>query len=176
MTTPPQQPPDRLVVGIVPGVTLTKWATIWRDRFPAVRLEVVEVSEAEQRRALEQGRADLCLVRLPLLTDGLHLIPLYQEVPVAWVSREHPLAAYDEVGTPDLAGEDVLTDATPDAINLVALEVAVLRVPMSIARSHSRRDLVYRPVTDAEPTTVGLAWRVDNPHPSIDEFIGVVRG
>ena len=31
-------------------------------------------------------------------------------------------------------------------------------------------------VTDAEGTTIGLAWRINDPHPLIDEFIGVVRG
>jgi hypothetical protein len=49
-------------------------------------------------------------------------------------------------------------------------------VPQSVARSHSRRDLVYRPVTDAEPTTIALAWLVDNPNELIEEFIGIVRG
>jgi len=165
-----------LRIGFVPGVTLTKWSTIWRERFPAVPLEVVEVTQSGQREALDGGGVDLCFVRFPLDTDRLHLIRLYEEVPVVWVSKEHPLAAFDEVTTADLADEDVLGEATPGSIDLVAQEAAVLRVPMSIARSHSRRDLVYRPVTDAEPTAVGLAWLVDNPHPLIDEFIGVVRG
>lgn len=52
----------------------------------------------------------------------------------------------------------------------------MLRVPMSIARTHSRRDLVYRPVTDAPSTTVGLAWLKENDSPSIGEFVGIVRG
>jgi hypothetical protein len=36
--------------------------------------------------------------------------------------------------------------------------------------------MVYRPITDAPPSSVGLAWRQDNEHPSVEEFIGVVRG
>ena len=73
-------------------------------------------------------------------------------------------------------GVEVLTEADASGINQVALEIAVLRVPMSVARTGSRRDLTDRPVTDAEGTTIGLAWRIDDPHPQIDEFIGVVRG
>ena len=175
MTTPPDADP-RLRVGFVPGVTLTKWTTIWRERYRSVPLEVVEVAQDDQRRALDDGEVDLCFVRLPIDTDGLHLIPLYEEAPVVWVSKEHPIAAYDEVGLADLGDENVLTLADPSSINQVALEVAVLLVPMSIARSHSRRDLTYRPVSDGTPTTIGLAWPAEHPHPLTDEFIGVVRG
>lgn len=169
-------PPTLLRIGAVPGVTLTKWTTIWRQRFPAVRLDVIDVVEPDQRRVLDDADVDMCFVRLPIDTEGLHLIRLYEEVPVAWLAKEHPLAALDELTTADLAGEQVLEHADAAAIDLVATEVAVLRVPMSIARTHSRRDLVYRPVTDAPSTTVGLAWLVENDHPSIQEFIGVVRG
>lgn len=176
MTTPPEPDPARLRVGFVPGVTLTKWRTAWRERLPQVPLEVTEVAVADQRRVLDAGAVDLCFVRLPVDAAGLHLIRLYEEVPVVWVSRDHPLADFDEVTDADLAGEHVLTTADPGGIDLVARAEAVLRVPMSIARTFSRRDLVYRPVTDAEPTTVGLAWRADHPHPLTDEFVGIVRG
>lgn len=174
MTTPPAT--DGLRVGFVPGVTLTKWTTIWAERFRRTPLRTVEIAEADQRTALDRGLVDLCFVRLPIDTAGLHVIPLYEEQPVVWVAKEHPIAAYDEATLSDLADETVLTEADADSINRVALEVAVLRVPMSVARTHSRRDLTYRPVTDASGTTIGLAWRAGDPHPLTDEFIGVVRG
>ena len=101
--------------------------------------------------------------------------PLYDEMTVAWVSKDHPVAAYDEVTLADLADETLLTDLDAVAIDRVNAG-AVLLVPMSVARSASRRDLVHRPVTDAEPTSISLAWRTDNEHPLIDEFIGIVRG
>lgn len=176
MTNPAPPGPAVLRIGAVPGVTLTKWTTIWRQRFPAVRLEVVDVAEADQRRAVDDAEVDMCFVRLPIDTEGLHLIRLYDEVPVVWLAKDHPLAALDELSIADLAGERVLERADAAAIDLVAAAAAVLRVPMSIARTHSRRDLVYRPVTDAPATTVGLAWLVANDHPGIQEFIGVVRG
>ena len=64
----------------------------------------------------------------------------------------------------------------PHAVDLVAGGAGVLLVPQSIARSHSRRDLVYRPITDGTPTQVGLAWLVGPPSELVDDFIGVVRG
>ena len=165
-----------LRVGKVPGVTVTKWRGIWAERFPRVRLEVIDVDEQDQRRVLTDGQVELCFVRLPIDDDGLHLIRLYDELPVAWVSKDHLAAAADEVSLADLADETVLSVVTPHTIDLVSIGEAVLHVPQSIARAESRRDFIYRPITDAPPTTVGLAWLVDNPHELIEEFIGIVRG
>lgn len=168
--------PDGLRVGFVPGVTLTRWRTTWRERLPRVRLEVVEVAQDDQGDAVASGAVDLCFVRLPLDTAGLHAIRLWEELPVAWVARDHPVALFDTVTTADLAGETVLTRVDDAALEAVASGDAVLRVPQSVAREHSRRDLAHRVVSDAEPTTIALVWRVDNDHPLIQEFVGIVRG
>jgi DNA-binding transcriptional LysR family regulator len=157
-------------------VTLTKWTTIWRQRFPGVRLEVTDVAEPDQRRVLDDAEVDMCFVRLPVEADDLHLIRLYEEVPVAWLAKDHPLADLEELSATDLADERVEERVDAATIDLVAAGEAVLRVPLSVARSHGRRDLVHRPVIDAPSTTVGLAWLVEADHPSIQEFIGVVRG
>jgi len=176
MSTPSASERPSLRVGKVPGVTVTKWRGIWAERFPRVRLEVIDVDEQDQRRVLTDGQVELCFVRLPIDDDGLHLIRLYDELPVAWVSKDHLVAAADEVSLADLADETVLSVVTPHTIDLVSIGEAVLHVPQSIARAESRRDFIYRPITDAPPTTVGLAWLVDNPHELIEEFIGIVRG
>ena len=165
-----------LRVGFVPGVTLTKWRRIWGERFPRQPLEVSEVAEAEQRRVLVEGAVDLCFIRLPIERTGLHAIPLYEEVPVVVVPKDHPLAAFDDVELAQLADLLAVDPQAHDPFDLVAYGQGVLRVPHSIARSGSRRDLVYRPIIDAEPTTVALAWRIDNATELIEEFIGVVRG
>ena len=172
----PDQPDARLRVGFVPGVTLTKWRRIWAERFRRTPLDVVEVAEPDQRRVLDADEVDLCFARLPLDIEGLHRIRLYDEVPVVVAPKDHPLAAFDEVALADLTGEPVVDAGLADAFDRVAWGSGVLLVPHSIARSHSRRDLVYRPVSDAEPTTIVLAWLEDNPDELIQEFIGVVRG
>ena len=166
-----------LRVGFVPGVTLTKWRRIWGDRLRKVPLDVVEVTQTEPRAALVAGDVDMCFVRLPIDTDGVHTIRLYDEVPVVVAHKDHPLAAFDEVSLADLAGETLVSDdEAATGIDRVAWGAGILLVPQSVARSHSRRDLIYRPLTDAEPTTIALAWLVDNPHELIEEFIGIVRG
>lgn len=167
-----------LRVGFVPGVTLTKWRRVWSERFPRLPLDVVEVPVPvpEQRRALDTHLVDMCFIRLPVDAAGLHAIPLYDELPVVVVREDHPVAAFDEVTLAELADENLLDAALADAVDLVAGGAGVLCVPHSIARSHSRRDLVYRPITDAPSTTIALAWLVDNPNELIEEFIGIVRG
>ncbi|GAB3699001.1 LysR substrate-binding domain-containing protein [Mariniluteicoccus flavus] len=172
MTDSPPRPVLR--VGHVPGATLTKWRTRWRERLTA-GLDVVEVDQSGARRALGAGEVDMCCVRLPFDTDGLHAIPLYDEVMVAWVSKDHPIAAFDTIAEAELSDETVLTDVDAVAIDRVN-GGAVLLVPMSVARSASRRDLAYTPVDDAEPVPMVLAWRTDNEDPLIQEFIGIVRG
>ncbi|WP_432559006.1 LysR family transcriptional regulator substrate-binding protein [Granulicoccus sp. GXG6511] len=166
--------PDVLCVGHVPGVTLTKWRTRWAERLTA-RLEVAEVAQADARHSLDADEVDLCFVRLPFEREGLHAIPLYEEVMVAWVSKDHPIAAFDAITSSDLADETVLREVDQVAIDRVNAG-AVLLVPLSVAREASRRDLVHRPVSDAEPAQMVLAWRQDNEHPLIEEFIGIVRG
>lgn len=171
--------PDRLRIGFVPGVTLTKWRRIWAERFRRATLETLEVPRVEQRDALIDGddRLDMCFVRLPIDRDGLHVIPLYEEQPVVVVPKDHPLAEFDEVSLDDLAGEPILPDPeSTDAADRTAWAGGLWRTPQSVARTQSRKDLAILPLTDVETTTIGLAWRIGDDNPLIEEFIGIVRG
>ncbi|MBF6347411.1 LysR family transcriptional regulator [Nocardia flavorosea] len=172
--------PAPLRVGFVPGVTVTKWERIWGQRFPDTALELVAVAQADQEAALRAGLVDMCFVRLPIDRTGMNAIPLYRELPVVVVPKDHEISLFDEVGMADLAGERLQDtadiDAAKSALELVAAGVGVAIVPHSIARLHHRRDLVYRTVTDADDTQIALAWLSDQAGDSIEEFIGIVRG
>jgi DNA-binding transcriptional LysR family regulator len=190
-----------LRVSFVPGVTPDKWARIWAERMPRVRLELAPVEEEDQTAVLFDGRADMCFVRLPVDQDGLHVIPLYREVPVVVAPKEHFVEAADEVVVADLADEHLLQDpdlvpewrdiateirqgtrpevppiTTRQAIETVAAGVGIVIVPMSVARLHHRRDVVHRPVVDVAETQIGLAWRREQDNERVQTFIGVVRG
>jgi DNA-binding transcriptional LysR family regulator len=180
-------------VGFVTGATPDKWARTWRDRFARDPLELVPLAEEEQEERIREGTLDMALVRLPVDRDGLHCIPLYEELPVAVVGAEHLLTLADEVTTSDLADEQLVlphsSGWTPtaeqltwppmtvkDAVEVVASGTGVLIVPMSVARLHHRKDITYRVVSDLPATTIGLAWLVDNEDPWVQRFIGIVRG
>jgi DNA-binding transcriptional LysR family regulator len=192
---PEAVPPFRLLV--VPGANPAKWVRVWSERLPDVPLELVAVEVAEQEAALRDGRADAGLVRLPVDRDALSAIPLYTETSVVVVPREHLLTAADEVEAADLADETLLVPlddvlgwvdppgtppltgapaTTADAVELVAAGVGVVVVPQSLARLHHRRDVTFRPVTDAPTSSVGLAWVTDRHDDLVEEMIGIVRG
>ncbi|WP_439030391.1 LysR family transcriptional regulator substrate-binding protein [Gordonia terrae] len=198
VTTTDDAPAFRLAY--VPGVTPSKWVRIWAERRPGVRLELIALEVAACAGAVGGGRIEMAITRLP---DALrhgdagthHTIDLYDETTVVVVPKDHVLTAGDELTMADLADEQFLwpsdeplfvaerpgaavdhrPETTGDAIELVAAGVGVLLVPQSLARLHHRKDLVYRPVTDAPTSTVGLLW----PSPTTelaDEFVGIVRG
>jgi DNA-binding transcriptional LysR family regulator len=188
-------------VAFVPGVTLDKWGRIWNERVPQVRLVLSLVERADQLAVLQDGRADIAFVRLPVEHQGIHLIPLYRETPVVVASSDHPLAAFHEVSVGDLDGEHLLQapdsvregpEPPPDpppadraaaallttkqAIETAAAGTGVLVVPLSVARLYHRKDVVYRPIADLAESQVGLAWMTASENPLVDVFIGVVRG
>ncbi|WP_408899504.1 LysR family transcriptional regulator substrate-binding protein [Nocardioides sp. R1-1] len=187
-----------LRIAFAPGVTPDKWARVWRERNPRVRLHLVPVDEGLGRTALDDGLADMALVRLPVDLDApapLHCVRLYDEVPVVVASRDHFVAASDpEVPIPvaDLADEQLVlphpSGWTPtaeqlpfpemtvkDAIEVTASGTGIVIVPMSVARLHHRKDVVQRPV-ELDPTTVALVWLRDADSPVHQDFVGVVRG
>jgi DNA-binding transcriptional LysR family regulator len=188
-------------VEFVPGVTPDKWLRVWARRLPDSPIEAVPVDDEHAVTHLRAGSSSMALLRLPVERDGLHVIPLYEEVPVVVVAKDHVVAAFDEVDVADLAGEVLMQqpDAVPEwaavagpetreraaamppmsakqAISVVAGGSGIVIVPMSVARLHHRKDVVHRPVTGVAPSGVGLAWRVDDDDPRLEEFIGIVRG
>lgn len=180
--TPPAGP---FRVGFVPGVMPGKWERTWQERVPNRRLELSTVEVADQEAALREGRLDMCLVRGTVDRDVLHLIPLYREVPVVVVPRDHPVTAYDEIDIAELSDEyDVLREqpdlTVGEAVETVAAGTGIVVLPMSLARLHHRKDLEFRPVTGVEESPVGLAWlrepRGGHEDPDLETFIGIVRG
>ncbi|MFF7725330.1 LysR substrate-binding domain-containing protein [Streptomyces sp. NPDC008001] len=180
----------------VPGVTPAKWVRIWNERLPGIPLHLVAVSAAEACDVLRGGGADAGFVRMPVDRADLSAIPLYTETTVVVVPKDHVVAAVEEVSSADLADDIVLHPlddvvgweqlpgrpaierpaTTADAIELVAAGVGVLVVPQSLARLHHRKDLTYRPLTDAPQSRVALSWPEDKTTDMVEDFIGIVRG
>ncbi|WP_029111483.1 LysR family substrate-binding domain-containing protein [Mycobacterium sp. URHD0025] len=188
--------PQSLTLGYVPGGTPAKWARVWAERHPDVRLRLQAVAAADAAAAVRDGTVDVALLRPAADTSGLALIPLYAETTVAVVPADHLLSAVDEITAADLDGEPTLLplddvvawagapgtrvdhrpETTKDAIELVAAGMGALIVPQSLARLYHRKDLTYRPIADAPTCPVALAF-AEGPQPElIEEFIGIVRG
>ncbi|MCM2390435.1 LysR family substrate-binding domain-containing protein [Streptomyces albipurpureus] len=188
--------PPSFRLAYVPGVTPTKWVRIWNERLPGVPLTLIAVSPGDAADALRDGDADAGFVRLPIDRSDLSAIPLYTETTVVVVPKDHLVAAVDEVSAEDLADDivlhpldDTLTweqlpgqpakerpETTADAVELVAAGVGLLIVPQSLARLHHRKDLTYRPVSNAPESRVALSWPEEKTTELVEQFIGIVRG
>jgi DNA-binding transcriptional LysR family regulator len=177
-------------------VTPTKWVRTWNERLPRVRLELIPVTAAEAADVVRAGGADAGLVRLPIDRTGLSAIPLYTETTVVVVPKDHVVTAAEEVIVADLADDFILHPlddtlgwdelpgepaferpaTTAAAIELVAAGAGLLVVPQSLARLHHRKDLTYRPVSDAPESQIALTWSESETTGLMEQFIGIVRG
>ncbi len=182
-----------LRIGFVTGATPDKWARNWRS-MSSTPLELIPLAAADQERAVREGSVDMALVRLPIDTDDLHCVRLYEELPVVVASREHFLAAADdEVSTSDLADEQLVIPSAAgwvphaeqlpwpamdakDAVETVAAGTGIAILPMSVARLHQRKDVVARVVGDLPPTQIALVWLKDRDDETTQQFVGVVKG
>lgn len=185
------------MLGTIPGATPGKWIDTWHERLPEVELELRTLAVTDQRTALLDHSVDAALVRLPIADDGLHVIRLYDEVPVVVAAADSHLMAADELNLADLVGEvivvardDVYGLEVPggveasfepprdaeEAFAVVAAGMGIVIVPMSLARLHHRKDADYRPLLDGPISTVALAWPRDRTTPAVEAFVGIVRG
>src|ERR1700712_754589 len=147
---------EELRVGFVTGATPDKWARAWRERRPE-RLSLVPLTEDEQEQAVRRGEVDLALVRLPVDTQDLHCVRLYDERQVAVAGREHLITAADEVTLADLADEQLVRAhasgwapsvqqqpwpemSEKDAVETVAAGTGIVILPLSVARLLQRKD------------------------------------
>lgn len=168
-----------LRVAFVPGVTPDKWFYRWQQRYPQTPLSGQAVTEAEQRRVLVEAEADFCFVRPPVDRTGLQMIPLYTEPAVVLAPKDHPLTAFEALTMAELEDEEWLepsAELSGQQLNLIAAGAGLLLLPQSHARQLNRRDLRFRPVTDAPEHSIALAWLAGRDEPEIEDFIGVVRG
>jgi DNA-binding transcriptional LysR family regulator len=177
-------------------VTPTKWVRTWNERLPEVPLTLVGVSPADAADLVRSGGADAALLRLPIDRTALSAIPLYTETTVVVAPKDHLVAAAEEVALDDLADDVVLHPlddtlewerlpgkpaierpaTTADAVELVAAGAGLLVVPQSLARLHHRKDLTFRPLTDAPESRIALSWLEDETTDLMEQFIGIVRG
>ncbi|GAB3595417.1 substrate-binding domain-containing protein [Microbacterium tumbae] len=192
-TTPEE--PRTFRLGVFEGATPGKWVDLWKQRMPHVPIELVVADGGEP----VAGEAlDAMLVRLPVDETGLHVIRLYEELPVVVAAVDSSLLAADELEAADLDGEvllasdqDALTDlelpgtvapafgALPtiaDVIATVATGVGIAVVPMSLARLHHRKDVDHRVLRGGPVSPVGFAWPRDRTTDDVETFVGIIRG
>ena len=162
----------------VAGVSPAKWLRAWNERRGDLPLEAVRVEQRDQLTELRSGEADVAFVRLPIDDDGLHTIELWDELAVAVLPNDHPLAEAESLTLADLESDPPAPVQSEAAmtVELVAAGSGHAILPHGVARLHHRRDVVAIPVTDVPTTRIALVWRIERDDADIQEFVAVVRG
>jgi DNA-binding transcriptional LysR family regulator len=147
-----------------------------------VPIEVRLCGWGEQAELLRSGRADVALVYQPherLDERELDFDVVQEEPQVVALPAQHPLTTAPTVRLADLEAEyapvletvlwrprrdDLVEDAMPQIgdmsrlLKLIELGELVALLPESVANAFSRLQVAYRPVLDAAPAALAVAW------------------
>ncbi len=159
----------------------------WGAAHPETDLRLLRINSPTA--GLAEGACDLSVVRRPLDERRFDSAIVGLERRMCAMAADDPLARRRSVRLAELSGRTLLADRRtgtttaelwpPDArptfeeshdVDEWLTSIATGRVmgvtPESTAHQYRRPGVVYRPVRDAEPIAVRLAWWRDDPHPA----------
>ncbi|WP_200305385.1 LysR family transcriptional regulator [Streptomyces adelaidensis] len=164
----------------------------WSATHPETELQFLRANSATA--GLAEGACDLAVVRRPPDDRRFDAAIVGLERRLCAMAADDPLARRRSVRLADLSGRTLLVDRRtgttttelwpPDArpateeshdvdewLTTIAAGRAIGVTPESTANQYRRPGIVYRPVRDAEPIAVRLAWWRDDPHPATQAAI-----
>jgi DNA-binding transcriptional LysR family regulator len=168
----------------------------WTRAHPGSAL--VFVQSNTPTAGLTEGTVDASVLRRPVDDDRLRSALLGVERRHAAVAADDPLARRRSVGLDDFAGRTVALDSltgttteelwspqgTPaatrtvrgvdDWLTVIAAGQAIGITAEATVAQHPRPGLVYRPVRDAPPVPVWLAWWADSPPPDVHALVQLI--
>lgn len=197
----------RVRVGFVSSASVTilpRAVRRFRDRYPAVEVQLEPLTTGEQLEGLRSQALDVGLIRTATVEDDISIEPLLTEEMVAVVPREHPLAKLRSVAPAQLANEklvlfprdmmpgfvgqvwDLLRPHTVElnviqeaihhetVVGLVSAGVGVSILPASVSRVQTP-DIVIVPIDGAPRTSLMVATRVGEDSGIVTEFLRCLR-
>ncbi len=194
-----QEASGELRVGY-PWAALGRHTTVvqraWAATHPGSAL--VFVQSNTPTAGLTEGAADVAVLRRPVPEPRLRTALLGTERRSAAVAADDPLAGRRSLRLADLTGRTVAVDgltgtttgqlwadsAAPatrtvrgvdEWLTVIAAGEAVGITTEATAAQHRRPGVVYRPVRDAAPVEVHLAWWAASPPPALEPFVALVR-
>ncbi|MGW1027994.1 LysR family transcriptional regulator [Streptomyces sp. NPDC002577] len=164
----------------------------WADTHPETDLQFVRVNSATA--GLAEGACDLAVVRRPLDDRRFGSAIVGLERRLCAMAADDPLARRRSVRLADISGRKLVIDRRtgttttalfpPDSepateethdvddwLTVISTGRSVGITAESTANQYPRPGIVYRPVRDAEPIAVRLAWWRDDPHPATQAVI-----
>jgi DNA-binding transcriptional LysR family regulator len=80
----------------------------FRQDYPNVEINMLELSTEAQVAALNQDKIDLAFLHPPIDSRGIELHPILEEVFVAVLPQQHPLIEYDRIPLEAFANEPLI--------------------------------------------------------------------
>ncbi|MBB5913002.1 DNA-binding transcriptional LysR family regulator [Nocardia transvalensis] len=170
---------QRLVIAFSAGLHVSEAIRAFSAQYPDVETDIIPVRWWEQAAPLRDGRAQIGYLRKPFDETGLRIIPIGHDPRVACMPVTHHLAGRPELTTDDLEAERMLdapirrTSSLEEKFELIASGHGIGFVPLSVARSYSRPDLVSIPVTDAPDIETCLAVHADRHEKLLRDFLDI---
>ena len=170
---------ERLVVAFAPGLHVSETVRAFALTHPGVEIELLHLPWWEQDAPLRDGRADVGYLRRPFDEAGLRAIRVGSDPKVACLPASHPLARRASLSLTDLEGESIIDGASrrvssvEEKFELIVAGHGIAVVPISVATSYSRPDLVYRPLVDAIPLDTCLVVMADREDLRVADFMAV---
>lgn len=164
----------------------------WAQAHPGTDLHLIRVNSATA--GLAEGSCDLSVVRISLDDRRFDTAIIGLERRLCALSTDDPLAARRSLRLADLSERTLLIDrrtgtTTPelwppgsrpateeshdvdDWLTVISSGCCVGITAESTAHQYPRPGVAYRPLRDAEPIAVRLAWWRDDPHPATQAAI-----
>jgi DNA-binding transcriptional LysR family regulator len=178
------------------GRHTTSVQRLWSQAHPGSAL--VFVQSNTPTAGLTEGSADVSVLRRPVDDQRLRTTLLGVERRYAAVASDDPLARRRSVSLNDFAGRTIAVDgltgttseelwSEPSAprgtravrgvdewLTVIAAGQALGITAEATASQHPRPGVVYRPVRDAPPVPVWLAWWADSPPPNLASLVQLV--
>ncbi|MER7946467.1 LysR substrate-binding domain-containing protein [Streptomyces sp. NPDC096079] len=169
----------------------------WQRAHPETPLELLRVDD--RTAGLARGEVDAALLRGQVDAPGLVTAELATEPRVAALPADHPLADRPRLALDELAGGTAVLNTVSGTTTLAlwppgARPAATLTVAntddwltaiaagrgfgvssASTAALHPHPGVVYRPLPDAPPLPLVLAWRDAFPHPATQALVAMAR-
>lgn len=169
----------------------------WKLEHPNRSLTILG---GEDRTAgLTKGKVDVALTRGPIPDDGYRTFVIDEEVRVAVLPADHPLARRTALQLADIAGDALVVNTragttSPDlwpqgsrpriAANVTSMDDWLVAIASgagfgvsvaSTAALHQHPDVRYVILTDAPAVPLLLAWPRRGEHPWVKEFVRIAH-
>ena len=178
--------------------------TAFHERQPMTDVSVREILFGSIDEILA-GRVDVAFTRLTPDQTELEVEIIATEPRLIALANTHPLAGRETLTFAELRGESFIVNpmvshggpparwlaeqrrhglpgrvgaearSPQEIMALVGAGRGVCLVPAAAALHDRRPDVVYVPVTDAEPAVVSLAWPPDRSSPTVKAFVATSR-